>query len=391
MPHLLTRISQWTLRSVLAVLTIAVCCLLLCSAYGDVVSPATTVIPSFLGLAIGFVVLLSLAWAVVLLLLRSWRCLGALAVTWLIVALPVWRSCPLNMRGPIQPLTETSDGQAASHVDSLRVMSFNTRQMGAAHLARIKEKLPVMDLVRSSGADIVCLQEYSFAIGTSGHTEAELCEELRDIYPYYRYMSNESSRHHNLGIACFSKYPIVEAVPIDKRQKGYFSAMYYQLQLGSRQIGLVNMHLQSNKLAKDDRILYDEMIEHFESDSLDRIRSGMMHSLACAWRLRAYEANVIRQFLLDHHPKEMPLLVCGDMNDTPVSYCARRLRSVGLTDTWQETGFGPGITYREHHFWFRIDHLLHSPQLRALSMHVRRDVTFSDHYPIEATYQLLPE
>ena len=60
-------------------------------------------------------------------------------------------------------------------------------------------------------------------------------------------------------------------------------------------------------------------------------------------------------------------------------------------DAWQETGFGPGITYRAHHFWFRIDHLLHSKHFRALHSRVRKDVKLSDHYPVEATFQILPQ
>ena len=167
--------------------------------------------------------------------------------------------------------------------------------------------------------------------------------------------------------------------------------MYYQLDVRGRTMGLVNMHLRSNMIDPKDRILYDEMIEKFEPDSLDRIRTGMMRALAQAYRLRSTESAMLRQVLLDQHPNDMPLLICGDMNDTPISYCYQSLRQVGLYDTWQETGVGPGITYRAHHFWFRIDHLLHSKHFRALHSRVRKDVKLSDHYPVEATFQILPQ
>ena len=84
------------------------------------------------------------------------------------------------------------------------------------------------------------------------------------------------------------------------------------------------------------------------------------------------------------------MLICGDMNDTPISYCYHNL-SQGLSDTWQEAGIGYGITYKEHHFWFRIDHILHSSQFRTLDATIRKDIPFSYNYPLDATFQLLPE
>lgn len=193
-----------------------------------------------------------------------------------------------------------------------------------------------------------------------------------------------------MGIALFTKYPIKKALRVDKRKNGYFSAMYYQVEACGQLVGLLNIHLHTNSIQPKDRVLYDEMIDHFEKDSLERIRTGMMRSLAKAFRSRADEAGLISRFLQENHPSEMPLLICGDMNDTPVSYCYHTLRH-GLKDTWQEVGRGPGITFREHHFWFRIDHIFHSGHFKALNAKVRKDILYSDHYPVQATLQLLKE
>lgn len=77
------------------------------------------------------------------------------------------------------------------------------------------------------------------------------------------------------------------------------------------------------------------------------------------------------------------------MNDTPTSFAYRSMRG-DLDDTWQEAGFGPGISYREAPFWFRIDHIFHSKHFRVLNVKVLRDMKYSDHYPVMATFQLLP-
>jgi endonuclease/exonuclease/phosphatase family metal-dependent hydrolase len=385
---LLGSIFKWAFRSVMAMLTVCLCLILIASAYSDLIRPTFWVIPSFLGIAFGAILLVGIIWFVVLLITRRWHSLLLLCATFAIVAVPAWRYCPLHFKGGPEPLTLTDNGEEIK-VDSVRVFSFNTNIMGQSHLSRVKEHIPVIDVVRKSKADIVCMQEYSFSLGKNGHTEQELREELADLYPYYDFTPLDRSKR--LGIATYSKYPIRKATRVDKRKTGYFSAMYYQIDVKGHTLGLVNMHLHITMIDPKDRLLYEEMIERFEVDSLQRIRSGMMRSLAQSYRLRSAEVTMLRQFLLNHHPEGMPLLLCGDMNDTPVSYCHRALRQMGLTDTWQECGFGPGITFRAHHFWFRIDHMLHDKHLRPLCMKVRRDVTLSDHYPIEATFQILPQ
>ena len=385
---ILGSITKWTFRSIMATLTFVLCLLLIISAFSNYINPTWMIIPSFLGIAFGILLGLGVIWTVVVFITRRWHCFLVMFITWMIVAGPALTLCPIHLLGGPKVLTQNEAGEPIE-VDSLRVFSFNTNLMGQTHLSRINEKIEVIDVIRESNADICCLQEYGFTLTPGGHTQQELRGRLKDLYPYYDYTPNDG--RVALGVAIFSKYPIRKGTRIDKRKSGYFSAMYYQIEVNGRRIGLVNMHMRSNMINPKDRILADEMIEHFEADSLQRIRTGMMRSLANAYRQRATEAGMMRQFLLDNHPEEMPLLICGDMNDTPGSYCYRALRQVGLEDTWAETGNGPGNTYRRHHFLFRIDHMLHSKQLRALHSRIRRDIKLSDHYPIEATFQILPE
>ena len=386
---LLVSITKWTYWSIMMALTVLLCIILILSAFSDTISPSTWVYPSFLGIAFGFTLALSLIWLIIVLILRRWKCVIFLLVTLCIIYEPITRICPLQIFGLPELETDelTADGVATTTpVDSIRLFTYNTCAMGQTRLSKIKEKIHVIDAVRKSGADIVCLQEYAFTLSKDGHTEKELRSQLSDIYPYYDFTPNTGKKA--MGIALYSKYPIKKATRIDKRKSGYFSAMYYQLEAYGQRIGLINMHLHTNSIQPKDRILYDEMIEHFEKDSLIRIRTGMMRSLSKAFRSRSEEANLISRFLQETHPSDMPLLICGDMNDTPVSYCYRTLRH-GLKDSWQEAGRGPGITFREHKFWFRIDHAFHSSHFKALDAAVRKDILYSDHYPLQVTLQLL--
>lgn len=378
-------------HSVMATLTIALCGIVVIAAYSDLINPQWLIYPSFLGISFGIFMVISLVWAIVLAILTRWRCLMVMGITLLIICIPLWRYCPIHPFGGPSPITsvEGLDGKERPiTVDSIRLLTYNTCAMGQTHLSKIKEKIPVMDYVKESGADIVCLQEYAFTLSKGGHTQEQLRGSVSRQYPYYDFTPNDGRTA--MGIALFSKYPIRKAQRIDKRKKGYFSCMYYQLEVHGRIIGLVNMHLHTNSIQPKDRVLYDEMIDHFEPDSIGRIRAGLLRSLGKAFRYRADESNMIARYLRENHPEGMPLIICGDMNDTPISYCYHTL-SQGLSDTWQEAGTGYGISYKEHHFWFRIDHILHSPQFRGLDIQVRKDITYSDHYPLEATLQLLPE
>ena len=73
-------------------------------------------------------------------------------------------------------------------------------------------------------------------------------------------------------------------------------------------------------------------------------------------------------------------IVCGDFNDTPLSY-TYRLMSRGLQDAFREKGRGFSHTYRGFYNTFRIDYVLVSDDFEVLSYEVP-SVEFSDHHPV---------
>ena len=76
-----------------------------------------------------------------------------------------------------------------------------------------------------------------------------------------------------------------------------------------------------------------------------------------------------------------PIILCGDINDVPVSYTYSTLASDKLTDAFTEKGRGYGHTFNEGNIKFRIDDIMHSKQL-YVKKYVRDKVPYSDHYPI---------
>lgn len=275
-------------------------------------------------------------------------------------------------------------------VDTFRVLTYNTCATGKAKLWKKDEPIPVIELARESGADVVCFQEYQFS-RKGGYEEPVLRATLQKEYPYYHIVYNSDKKNKVMGVAIYSKWPLRVQEKIDKREKNYCWAGYYEIEVRGRRIALVNCHLQSNSISDQNRKLYKEQAAHFQTDSLRRMEDGL-RQLGPSFRTRTEQVAIINRYLAERRKQwkgPLPMLICGDMNDTPTSFAYRAMRG-RLADTWQDAGFGPGITFRDAPFWFRIDHIFHSEHFHTLDVQVLRDQKMSDHYPVMATFQLLP-
>ncbi|MCP4438917.1 MAG: endonuclease, partial [Aureispira sp.] len=86
--------------------------------------------------------------------------------------------------------------------------------------------------------------------------------------------------------------------------------------------------------------------------------------------------------------KECPheVIVCGDMNDTPMSYAYHTIVK-GLKDSFYEKGRGIGSTYAGKLPALRIDYILTSSTIDVYS-HQVLSKTLSDHYAVTANIGL---
>ena len=75
------------------------------------------------------------------------------------------------------------------------------------------------------------------------------------------------------------------------------------------------------------------------------------------------------------------MILCGDFNDSPISYAHRTLDKV-LTDCYVATGNGPGISYHHNAIFVRIDNIMCSSHWTPYGCKVDRSARHSDHYPI---------
>ena len=384
--------SRHVLHVVITVLTLLLALLLVGSAFSDMVSPTVWMVAAFLGLFFPVILGFAIGWLVVLLLLHRWRMSLVIVLALLLCCGRIWRYCPMHV-GQQEAITNEMqvDGQPCrTPVDTFRVLTYNTCATGKAKLWKNDETIPVMELARQSGADVVCFQEYQFS-RKGGYEEPQLRAVLQKEYPYYHIVYNSDQKHKVMGVAIFSKWPLVMKEKIDKREEKYCWAGYYELNVRGRRVALVNCHLQSNSISEKNRKLYQEQVEHFQADSLRRMEEGL-RQLGPSFRTRTEQVAIINRYIAERRKQwsePLPMLICGDMNDTPASFAYHAMRG-DMADSWQDAGFGPGITFRSTPFWFRIDHVFHSEHFHTLDAEVLRDAKMSDHYPVMVTFQLLP-
>ena len=85
--------------------------------------------------------------------------------------------------------------------------------------------------------------------------------------------------------------------------------------------------------------------------------------------------------------EELPVIICGDMNDTPYSNAYLRLKDV-YQNGFEEKGAGFGITYNGKIPFLRIDNQFANSRLRFTRFKTRSDLKGSDHFGTEACYQM---
>ena len=96
---------------------------------------------------------------------------------------------------------------------------------------------------------------------------------------------------------------------------------------------------------------------------------------------RAPQAEAVARYVRKYLDRKVPVILCGDFNDSPLSYTHRTIARE-LTDCYVASGNGPGISYHKSGMYFRIDHIFCSDDFEPYGAKVDNSVTASDHYPI---------
>lgn len=219
-------------------------------------------------------------------------------------------------------------------------------------------------------ADLVCLQEApELADPNPGLKVAQA--QIDSIHARYPYRIPTSH-----GMNFLSKYPA--RLLFDTVYSESSAVAAYRVQIGEREVTVVNQHMESIGLTQTDKELYHEITAHPNTDYLDEVKKHLLSKLVNAARARNKQADLTAEKIEELVGN---VIVCGDFNDSPLSYAVRRFRRMGFRNAYNELGLGPGITYHANRFWFRIDHILYKGNMEARWLE-RLRYKSSDHYPL---------
>lgn len=340
--------------------------LLLISAYAGLVPPERGLTPiTYLGLAFPLILLLNVVLLLIRILRRDRVYILLFIVALLICRRPIAYYSPLHLFRPEAPKEH-----------ALKVLTYNVRCFG------YKDHTPdapneIIRYIATSGADIVCLQEYLEGDAENILSAGKIARAL-SMYPYHYYCPLVYYRHYTTGLAIFSKYPILSSRRV-RYDSTFNGSTIHELDVHGRRVTVINNHLESFKLTQEDRSRYTDFIRNANTSTFDGVRDVFQTKISQAFRIRAEQASIVAEAIGE--VRSGSLIVCGDFNDTPLSYAYRTICG-SLGDAYVESGLGPGISYNRSIFRFRIDHILHSRDMKAYQATVDRRVRLSDHYPL---------
>jgi endonuclease/exonuclease/phosphatase family metal-dependent hydrolase len=252
----------------------------------------------------------------------------------------------------------------------IKIMSYNVHHFrGNEANSQEKTSQEIIHFLNEQKPDIICLQEVRLRQNKIFNL-AKTVEELEFIN-HYQFARTSST----FGSVTMSKYPIIYMNEIRFEQSRNIT-IYTDLLIDSDTVRVFNVHLHSYGIDPKDFAIIDSGVTN-EKDIQEAKRMGS--KLKTGFQMRANQVKAIRA-LIDKSPH--PVIVCGDLNDTPASFSYQQLRK-GLKDSFVCSGKGVGRTYINKLPSLRIDYIFHSKQFTSFNFHTH-NFRFSDHLPVSA-------
>jgi endonuclease/exonuclease/phosphatase family metal-dependent hydrolase len=251
----------------------------------------------------------------------------------------------------------------------IKVVSYNIQNFAGVRLADQKASAgKIMDFLNGQNADIICLQDVRLG-NNKIFNVANAAKNLKSIEHFHFAGSGLST-----GKVTFTRYPIIKMDEI-RYKKSSILAIFTDVLIGSDTVRIFNVHLQSYKIDPRKYEIIDSPGIDNEKDIKEIREIG--GKLKRAFQIRAEQVREIRKVIDETH---YPVIICGDFNDTPVSYSYQQLRG-NFNDAFVVSGKGFGRTYIGKLPSFRIDNILFSDSFESYNFQ-SFNFRASDHLPV---------
>ncbi len=256
------------------------------------------------------------------------------------------------------------------------LMTYNTSSMGLVRYVTDKDReAAIYNTIAYGSPDILCLQEF-YTNDQPGKEDHIQRIRYAGNYPYHYFTDDKThweSWHY--GIALFSRYPLIKAAAV---------------RCGESSFGSGSTFLQVDIAIKGDtfRVFSVQLTSYmFNSEDYEKMKApkgtGLVYKMRRTFRARSDQALQLAALVAQ---SPYPAIVCGDFNDTPVSFTYKTI-SRGMQDAFLKTNAGWGRTLSYLSPSLRIDYILAQSPVNIHGSKVFHPGT-SEHFPVMACLSL---
>jgi len=265
----------------------------------------------------------------------------------------------------LNPIKEEKEG--------LKVLTYNAHLFNYYRKFEGKFDSNIFLWLQEHPSDIQVFQEFYSDKTSPSRNAIKLLGEDKGFEVSYEVIDGNPEKRF-FGLAIFSRYPIINEGKVfdNKRTNG---AIFADIVYKTDTVRIYNAHLESMQINSEGLENLDGVKENYRQ-TLGKLHRG---SLA-----RSNQLNI----LLEHMEfSPYPIILMGDLNEVPYSYTYFKL-SENLENAFEKAGRGFGFTFNRILFFLRIDHIFANPSLKPIQFKTHREVDYSDHYPVSATFTL---
>lgn len=275
---------------------------------------------------------------------------------------PMWANIIILLIGieNINSYIGTSPNNNSSN-ENTKVLTYNVRLFNKYNwIKQPNIKQEIFNFLKTENADILCIQEFYNT------------NELPNLN--YRYKNiGLKNRKNEWHMAIYSHYIQINNGTIDMEgQHMNKTCIYSDMIIKKDTIRVYNIHLASNWFNSSDY----SFIENPKKNTLKEGILGISKRMKNSYKKRAKEVEKIKEHMQE---SPYPLIVCGDFNDTPLSYAYNSIKGK-LVDAFKISGKGIGKSFVKIPA-LRIDYILHDTKFKS-SNYEQHNQILSDHYAL---------
>ena len=263
--------------------------------------------------------------------------------------------------------------------NALHIMSYNVRLFDVYNPKlenAIKTRNQIFSFMKEENPDVICFQEFYQKDRPTDFKTRDTILRFMKFLDYHERSAHKKYSRQNFGIYLFSKYPIIakgDVIFDTQSEKDFNYCVYVDIVKMQDTFRVYNVHLQSIKLQGDYYTKKDPLQNMSSKSTIGLI----IEKLKIAYPKRAEQALTVSKHVQN---SPYPTIVCGDFNDTPLSYTYQQFNSI-LTDAFRNCGNGIGSTYVGRIPAGRIDYIFHTDDLNSTQFKIQQKA-LSDHRAI---------